>query len=181
MSAPSPSSPSEPQAPVDPVQALLRARRARLEARLAGAAAEAEQLWLASFELGGTTWAFPLEALRAALPVNRVTPVPLAPRGVVGLVRYESEPVTVLSLGVLLGGRSWQRDPGTLLLVEHGGRRLGLDCQQVPRPEVVGRAQVAAAAASAEGPWSEVVEPERRVRLIDLGRLLASGGGARGD
>jgi chemotaxis signal transduction protein len=166
--------PSQARPPTqqDPVQSLLRARRSRLEARLQGVAPEAAQLWLASFELGGTAWAFPLEALRAALPVNRVTPVPLAPRHVVGLVRFEGEPVTVLSLGVLLGGKSWQRDPETLLVVAHAGHRLGLDCEQVPRPEVVPRAQVEAAGLSEGALWSEVVDGARRLRLIDLGRLL---------
>ena len=177
------SRPSEayPPTQLDPVQALLRARRARLEARLQGEAPEAEQLWLASFELDGTAWAFPLEALRAALPVNRVTPVPLAPRHVVGLVRFEGEPITVLSLGVLLGGKSWQRDPGTLLVLEHAGQRLGVDCEQVPRPEVVPRARVEASAPSASGPWSEVDDGERRIRLIDLGRLLAEAVRPHGD
>ena len=75
--------------------------------------------------------ALPLESLRAAVPLRMVTPVPLSPPHVIGILRFQGQILTAMSLSSLLGGRGWREDPAVLLVVDPGmgGRLLALDCQ----------------------------------------------------
>src|SRR6478736_4514175 len=116
------------------VRSLLehRAQRARQTAQ---AGEEDATLWVAEFPVGDERFAVPLASLRAAIPLRMVTPVPLSSPEVIGVVRFQGEVITAFSLASLLGVRGWREDPAVLIVVERGGgRRLALDCEQIPKP-----------------------------------------------
>lgn len=109
--------PSWPDGLRDEERALLMLRAAQLRAR-PDAAVEESQVWLAAFPVGELTFALPLEKVRAAVPLRMVTPVPLSPSHVIGVLRFRGSFATVLSLASLLGVRGWKVDPAVLLVVD---------------------------------------------------------------
>jgi chemotaxis signal transduction protein len=131
-------------------------------------------MWIASFSLGDNDYAIPLKALRAAVPVSGVTPVPRSSRVVVGVLQFQSEIIAALSTAALLGS-GWSIDPMILLVVDAGrGRTVALDCAQIPLattlPTVRYREAIAAAGA---GAFPSLVVPGRRaITIIDIERLL---------
>ena len=152
----------------------LLARRAQ---RIREKPAEAEDenlLWVAEFPVGEETYALPLDTLRAAVPLKMVTPVPLSPPHVIGILRFQGQIVTALSLASLLGGRGWREDPAVLLVVDPGfGRLVALDCERIPKPSGLPHAQVAEARARSTGATCEItLAGVRQVSLLDLLRLM---------
>ncbi len=103
-----------------------------------------------------------------------VTPVPLSPPHVIGILRFQGQIVTALSLASLLGGRGWREDPAVLLVVDPGfGRLVALDCERIPKPSGLPQAQVAEARARSSGATCEItLAGTRQVNLLDLLRLM---------
>lgn len=158
-------------------RALLLARALRLREAPAGEA-EAER-GLASFVVGGARFAFHLERVRAALPLRGVTPVPLAPPHVIGVLRFRGDVVTVFSLASLLGVRGWRLDPTVLLLVDVGGRVVAFDCEEIPTAIGVA-ARVVDGANAAGDVLVEIPLPDGATLTLidDPARLLAAAPGA---
>lgn len=156
--------------------ALLRRRAARLRAPAVELAEGGTTFWAAEFPLGEETHAIPLEALRSALPMRLVTPVPLAPTHVIGVLRYQGQVITALSMAALLGAPACHLDPAVLLVVDPGGGALtAVDCEQIPKPVAYPRARVDEARATNLGAVLPLLlpgEPRRRVHLIEPSRLL---------
>jgi chemotaxis signal transduction protein len=153
---------------------LLERRAARLREKPKADSDEAV-LWAAEFPVGDESYALPLEALRAAVPLRMVTPVPLSPPHVIGILRFQGQILTAMSLASLLGGRGWREDPAVLLVVNPGmgGRLFALDCERIPKPVQLPVSAVEAARARATGPLLEVALPGlKQVSLIDLRRLM---------
>ena len=135
---------------------------------------EENVLWVAEFPIGEETYALPLDILRAAVPLKMVSAVPLSPPHVIGILRFQGQIVTALSLASLLGGRGWREDPAVLLVVDPGfGRLIALDCERIPKPTGVPHALVEEARARTTGPVCEITLPGmRQVNLLDLLRLM---------
>jgi purine-binding chemotaxis protein CheW len=152
---------------------LLDRRAERLRAR-AAASDDDHVVWVAEFPLGSERYAIPLTELRAALPLKMVTPVPLSPPHVVGILRFQGEVICALSLAAMVGASGWREDPAVLLVVDPGhGRLAALDCERVPKPIALPLARVEAARASQTGPVIPVTTAElESVNLLDLARLL---------
>jgi purine-binding chemotaxis protein CheW len=151
---------------------LLEKRAERARAR---PAEEQEQavLHVAEFPVGEDRVALPLASLRAALPLRAVTPVPLAPPQVIGVVRFQGEVLTAYSLASLLGARGWREDPAVLLVVSAGARLVAVDCEQIPKPGQLAIEQVEQARSRAGGPLAAVLTPDlQEIQLLDLERLL---------
>jgi purine-binding chemotaxis protein CheW len=131
-------------------------------------------LWVAEFPVGEETYAIALDKLRAAVPLKMVTPVPLSPPHVIGILRFQGQIVTALSLASLLGGRGWREDPAVLLVVDPGfGRLVALDCERIPKPSGLPHAQVEEARARSSGAVCEItLQGTRQVSLLDLLRLM---------
>ncbi|MBS2021422.1 MAG: chemotaxis protein CheW, partial [Deltaproteobacteria bacterium] len=109
--------------------------------------------------------------------------VPMSPPHVVGILRFQGQILTALSLSSLLGGRGWREDPAVLLVVDAGARLVALDCEQIPKPIGLPLALVEEARARARGPTVELLLPgPRQVNLIEPRKLLAAfdAGGRRG-
>ena len=161
--------------------ALLDARRDAISEKPRATAADEALFWLAEFPLGDDQFAVPLQHMRSALPLRGVTSVPLAPAHVIGILRFQGQVVTVLSLASLLGNPGWREDPQTLLVIELGaGRFVAVDCEQIPKPTAVprrvidqARSQPQGAGPSLNGAVVEVLTSDRRqIFLLDINRLL---------
>lgn len=152
-----------------------RAQRARQSARVGQ---EEATLWVAEFPVGDERFAVPLEDLRAAIPLRMVTPVPMSPPEAIGVVRYQGEVLTAFSLASLLGVRGWKEDPAVLIVVERGGgRKVALDCEQIPKPVALPLSLVESARSTSAGPFAEVVLQDlKQVNLINVDRLLSRRG-----
>ena len=152
---------------------LLTRRAQRVQERPAQADDE-NVLWVAEFPVGEETYAIALDTLRAAVPLRMVTPVPLSPPHVIGILRFQGQILTALSLASLLGGRGWREDPAVLLVVDPGfGRLVALDCERIPKPVGVPHALVDEARARSAGAVCEITLPGlRQMNLLDLRRLM---------
>ena len=148
-----------------------RAQRVREKPKESG---EEDLLWVAEFPVGEESYAIPLEALRAAVPLKMVTAVPLSPPHVIGILRFQGQIITALSLASLLGGRGWREDPAVLLVVDPGfGRLVALDCERIPKPVGLPHKLVEDARSRNSGAVAELTLPGmKQVSLIELQRLM---------
>ena len=153
--------------------AVLERRAARIREK-PSSSDEDSVLWVAEFPVGEETFAIPLAALRAAVPLKSVTPVPHSPPHVIGILRFQGQILTALSLASLLGGRGWREDPAVLLVVDPGfGRLVALDCERIPKPTGLPIALVEEARARQAGAITEITLPGlRQVHLVDLLKLM---------
>ena len=153
---------------------LLERRAARLREK-PSSNTEEPILWIAEFPIGDESYALPVDALRAAVPLKMVTPVPLSPPHVIGILRFQGQVLTALSLASLLGGRGWREDPAVLLVVDPGmgGPLVAVDCERIPKPVSLPLSVVEAARARATGVVADVRLPGmQEINLVDLRRLL---------
>ena len=157
---------------------LLLRRAARLAApRPTDGDADTAVVPVAQFPVGETIYALPVTELCAALPLRDVTPVPLAPAHVIGILRWEGRVITAISLASLLGIRGWRRDPAVLLVVACGGRLVAVDSEVIPTFAMLPQAALEGDQARRKGPVTEVVSAGGQiVYLLDLGRALTKGG-----
>jgi purine-binding chemotaxis protein CheW len=94
------------------------------------------------FAAAGRTCACELSVVREIIPHRKATRLPGTPPFVVGLINLRGSIVTVLDLGVRLGGTPVDVDRGSIVLVESGPRVVGLavdelrDVQRVPRSAI---------------------------------------------
>jgi chemotaxis signal transduction protein len=161
---------------------ILEVRRQRLRQRPEAPAMEEAIFWVAEFPVGDERYAVPLQRLRGSVPLKLVTPVPLSPPHVVGILRFQGQVIAALSLAVLLGGRGWRQDPAVLLVVEGpSGDLVALDCEQVPQPMAVPLRVVEEAQGRGRETVTQVALPgARSINLVDLDRLLARVSEVRG-
>ncbi len=172
---------SQDQGMTTDIRELLVRRAERL--RLASNEKDADEavMWVATFSLREDRYAIPLSALRAVVSLKMVTPVPLSPPQVVGILQFQGELLCALSLASLLGG-GWRVDPATLLVVDPGGGRLvALDFAQIPMATTVPLAAVHEARKRGGEALVDVKTATGIVSLIDLGRLLEKAGVGRRD
>src|SRR5437763_15697135 len=167
----------QPREPNDVAPELneLLVRRAERVRQKASEVDEENVLWVAEFPIGEETYALPLQTLRAAVPLKMVTAVPLSPPHVVGILRFQGQILTAMSLSSLLGGRGWREDPAVLLVVDPGlgGRLVALDCERIPKPVPIPLAIVEQARSRTSSAVIEVTLPGlKQLNLIDLKRLL---------
>jgi purine-binding chemotaxis protein CheW len=168
-----------PEQPDEQVREVLRARSERLRAPVAAVVEDAVE-WVAEFPVGDERYAIPLVALRAAVPLRRVTAVPLSKPHVVGILRFGGRMLTALSLASLLGIKGWSEDPAVLLVVDAGGGRLvALDCEVIPRPVALPLPVVEEARTQGARAITDVVHDRRVVHLIELSLLLGHDGAVR--
>ncbi len=162
------------QAQADDVRALLERRAARLREKTEPLD-DGQLLWVAEFPIGDDRYAIPLESLRAAVPLKMVTPVPLSAPHLIGILRFQGQVISALSLSALLGGRGWRDDPAVLLVVDPGaGRLIALDCEQIPKPIALPLSLVEEARGKAQGASAEItLSPTRKLRLLELRRLIS--------
>ena len=159
----------------DEAQVLLERRAERLREQAREASEEEAVLWAAQFPVGEDSYALPVDSLRAAVPLRMVTAVPLSPPHVIGILRFQGQILTAMSLSSLLGGRGFCEDPAVLLVVDpgFGGRLVALDCEQIPKPVPLPVASVEQARSRSTGAVVEVTLPGlKQVNLIDCDQSI---------
>jgi chemotaxis-related protein WspB len=83
------------------------------------------------FRIGGESYALDTAQIVEVLPLLEITPVPLAPVGVAGLVNYRGSFVPVVDLSELMLGEAARPHISTrLILVRYGEHLLGLIAEQ---------------------------------------------------
>ncbi|MEY4575532.1 MAG: hypothetical protein RL701_235 [Pseudomonadota bacterium] len=104
------------------------ARRERSRANLE----EAGVREFLAFVVGTATFALPLSCVREIMKVPSVTPVPRAPREVLGIVSVRGQVTTLIDLRVRLSVQAAPISTRTrVLLVDQGDEILGLLCDRV--------------------------------------------------
>ncbi len=153
---------------------LLERRAERIRSRPADDAEE-RLLSVADFPVGDERYSISLQALRAIVPLRRVTPVPLAPPHIIGILNFQGQLLTAFSLASLLGIRGWRQDSAVLLVVEQvRGRLVAIDCEEIPQLLMLTAARVDQAWAQATGAVAQLLsEGMQEVKLLDPERLLA--------
>jgi len=128
------------------------------------------------FTAAGQTCACELEGVREIIPYCRATRLPGAPSYVTGLINLRGSIITVLDLGLRLGGDRVDADRGSVILAQHGASLVGLavddlrDVQRVHR----GAIEPPDAAATRDGLVSGVLRSDDDVVvLLDLSRIVA--------
>lgn len=81
---------------------------------------------LVIFRLESHTYAIDLEAIREIIPFRRATRLPGAPKVVAGLVNVRGTVVTVFDLGERFEQKSSARAGGSVMLLEHRGKLVGV-------------------------------------------------------
>jgi chemotaxis signal transduction protein len=106
------------------------------------------------------------------LPARLVTPVPLAPAYVLGVLRHEGNLIAALSLASLLE-RSWRTDPSLLIVLERGpDALLAVECGEAPQTVAVARDAIVRASPDARG-LRTIERPDGApLKLIDVDALL---------
>ncbi len=102
--------------------------------------ADAPRLLL--FGVGGRLCACELDAIREIVPFRQATRLPGAPPFVTGLINLRGTILTVMDLGLRLGGAPIDAMKGSIVLAEAGTKCIGLgvdelrDVQRVPRTQI---------------------------------------------
>jgi chemotaxis signal transduction protein len=160
------------ESPSAEVIELFERRAARLSTPTADEES-VDMVWVAEFPVGEESFALRVETLSAALPLRLVTPVPLAPPEVVGVFRHEGEMLPVFSLASLLGVRGWRQDPAVLLVLELSqGRRVAVDCEQVPKPMAIPASVFAGAMMSDAEAVTLIIANGRPLSIVNANRLF---------
>jgi purine-binding chemotaxis protein CheW len=94
------------------------------------------------FGVGGRLCACELDAIREIVPFRQATRLPGAPPFVTGLINLRGTILTVMDLGLRLGGSGVDANKGSIVLAEAGAKCIGLgvdelrDVQRVPRTQI---------------------------------------------
>jgi purine-binding chemotaxis protein CheW len=127
------------------------------------------------FTAAGRTCACELNSVREIIPYRRATRLPGAPPFVTGLINLRGSIVTVLDLGIRLGGAAVDAARGSIVLAESGSKVVGLavdelrDVQRVPRASI----EAPNADTAEEGLVRGVLQAAGEVAvLLDVGRIV---------
>lgn len=103
----------------------LLKRRADRYARLAALTAEEEQLECMLFDRGASRYVVRLEGLREVRVLRSFCPIPGARAVVPGIIYYRGEVLSLHDLAAFMDAPS-HSEPRWIVVVEHGGSRMGL-------------------------------------------------------
>ena len=83
------------------------------------------------FRIGASTYGCDIDVVREIIPYRRATRLPGAPPWVQGLVNLRGTIVTVLDLGIRLTPDRAPVREGSIILVQHGTRNVGIAVDEV--------------------------------------------------
>ncbi len=118
------------------------------------------------FRVGEGIYGCDIDAVREIVPFRRATRLPGAPAFVLGLINLRGTIVTVLDLGLRLQpGRSAVSD-GSIILVGHGSRLVGIAVEEVMDVRNVDVQEAAGEAESAGGVVRGLGHLEEQVVIV---------------
>lgn len=91
----------------------------------------APQRRLLLFDIAGKTFACEMSAIREIIPFQRITRLPGAPATVCGLINLRGTIITVLDLGARVVNKPCNREGGSILLVPHLDKLVGVGVDEV--------------------------------------------------
>jgi len=127
------------------------------------------------FTVAGKTCACELSAVREIIPCRKATRLPGAPPFVIGLINLRGSIVTVLDLGIRLGGAAVNAERGSIVLAESGTRVVGLAVDELRDVQRVARGAIEPASGdeAQEGLVRGVLQAAGEVAvLLDVGRIV---------
>lgn len=130
-----------------------------------------------TIRLGAQDFGVPVADVRDVLRRQKITPVPLAPRAVAGLLNLRGRIVTAVDLRLRLGLPNAAPAEGVIVVVERDGELYALAADAVGDVLHIAQDQVEPVPAALDPQWRQVaaaVYPAERgfVVLFDIGRLL---------
>lgn len=138
-----------------------------------GSSPEAPRLLV--FSAAGRTCVCELSSVREIIPYRRATRLPGSPPFVNGLINLRGSIITVLDLGLLLGGAAVDADRGSIVLVASGNKVVGLGVDELRDVQRVSRTAIEPAGEAGDGGGlvSGVMRTGDDVAvLLDVGRIL---------
>jgi purine-binding chemotaxis protein CheW len=96
------------------------------------------------FGVGGRMYGWAIDVVREIIPFRPATRLPGAPSFVCGLINLRGTIITVLDLGERLGVGAVNRAEGSIILVEHGAKLVGVAVDEMRDVRVVLPEQVEA-------------------------------------
>jgi purine-binding chemotaxis protein CheW len=139
-----------------------------------GSSPEAPRLLV--FTAAGRTCACELSAIREIIPCRKATRLPGAPPFVTGLINLRGSIVTVLDLGIRLGGAAVDPEHGSIVLAESGTRVVGLAVDELRDVQRVARSSIEPANGDTaqDGLVRGVLQTAGEVAvLLDVSRIVA--------
>ncbi len=126
------------------------------------------------FRVDGRSYGLEVDTVSEIIPWRSATRLPGAPPWVDGLVNVRGSIVTVLDLGVRLGVASTARESASVLMAEHGGKRVGLAVDEVlDVHDVTAEAEEAGADMVPDGPVRALLQLEEQVIVVlDIEALI---------
>src|SRR5271170_8070161 len=103
-------------------------------------AADAPRLLL--FSVGGRACACELDAVREIVPFRKATRLPGTPPFVTGLINLRGTILTVIDLGLRLGGAPVDREKGSIVLAQSGSKIIGLGVDELRDVHRVARSEI---------------------------------------
>jgi purine-binding chemotaxis protein CheW len=101
------------------------------------------------FGISGKVYGCAIDIVREIIPFRHTTRLPGAPPYVCGLINLRGTIVTVIDLGLRLAGTPVDRTLGSVILVEHGAKIVGLGVDELRDVQTVTDAQVEAGGGAA--------------------------------
>jgi len=102
------------------------------------------------FRLAARIYGVDLEHVREIVPFRRATRLPGAPEFVCGLINLRGTVITVIDLGARLDGGPSVRTGGSVILVEHGAKIVGLAVDEALEVQYLADADLDAAPSDGE-------------------------------
>ncbi|MDH5315773.1 MAG: chemotaxis protein CheW [Gemmatimonadota bacterium] len=134
---------------------------------------EGSKLRLLVWRAGGVRCGAPIAQLREILPSTDLAALPGAPAVVRGLANVRGKLLTVVD-GRMVLGQDGATAPAVTILVQVGGRTVGLAVDEVEDLVTVQEAALTRPGGSGDSPgWVVRVDGGEPVRLLDLDKLLA--------
>ena len=133
--------------------------------------AEGSRLRLLLWRAGATRCAAPIERLREVLPALPLTVLPGAPAAVLGVANVRGTLVTVVDCRRILG-ESDRAVPDATVLVDLGGKAVGLAVDSVEDLVEVDETDLAPPVAGESAAWAVRLDDGPPARLLDLDQLL---------
>ncbi len=130
---------------------------------------------LVAFELGGASYAIPVERVREIIRLREITPMPRVPECVTGVVALRGEIVQVVDLRMRLGVDMLDSTRRSRIIVLHGddGRVTGVVVDAVQGVLRVSEDEVCEAAANQGGAVAELCRRgDDFVSIVDMDHVL---------
>ena len=130
-----------------------------------------------SVEVGGHWFGLPIQTLREILAPQRLTPVPLAPPGIAGLLNLRGRVVTTVDVRALLGLPGREDGRGTNVVVAHDDEHYSLVVDKVGDVLDLAADRMEPPMATLQEIWRNVTKAvyrldDKLLLLVDLGVLL---------